>query len=238
MLVSPQAGTTRDPIDTVLDTEDGERYLLVDTAGIRRRSQVADTPEELAVMMARRQIERADLAVLVVDASAGVTSGDLGIAGAIWDGGRAVIVALNKWDLLDEDKRKDLDEGWDRLAEILRNPPRVNVSALSGRRLDRLLPQVAPALERHRLEVPTAELNRLLDQAVARHHAPTLRGRPWNLLYSTQVASGPPTFMLFANRTLERADPYRRYLENFLRSQLDLDGVPIRLVIRERKRKT
>src|SRR6476661_4992732 len=131
-LVSPVAGTTRDPVDTLI-TRGEKSYLLIDTAGIRRRSQVSGAPEELAVMMARRQIERAQVAVLVIDAAAGVTSGDMAIAGSIWELGRAALVAINKWDLLDEERREKLEKSFERLDELLATPGRVNVSALSGR---------------------------------------------------------------------------------------------------------
>ncbi len=235
-LVSPQAGTTRDPVDTLLEREGGP-LLVIDTAGIRRRSQVADVPEEIAVMMAKRQIERAEVAVLVVDAAAGVTSGDLAIAGAIWELGRAAVVAVNKWDLLgDDETRRDLEIGIARLQEVLHDAPRVNVSALSGRGVERVLPAVDTATTRFRLQVPTAELNRVLERAVAAHNAPSERGRPWNLLYSTQVSAGPPTFLLFANRQMPTRHTYRRYLENYLRGALDLAGVPLRLVIKKRSR--
>lgn len=245
-LVSPVPGTTRDPLDTPLLREGGRSLLLIDTAGIRRRSQVSEAAEELAVMMAKRQIARADVAALVIDAEQGITSGDLAIAGAIWDQGRAALVVVNKWDLLAEpeegetakevaaDRRFRLENDWPRLAELLRNPPRVNVSALSGRSLAKILPAFDGALERYRLEVPTGELNRLFEGITARHHAPVDRGREWKLRYATQVSTAPPTFMLFASRGLPRQHAYRRYLENSLREHFDLAGVPIRLVIRER----
>lgn len=232
-LVSPVAGTTRDPVDTML-TWDDRRYRLIDTAGIRRRSQVSGVAEQVAVMFARRQIERADAVVLVVDAAAGITSGDMSIAGVAWELGRGVVVAINKWDLLDGEAREDLEDGWPRLEELLASPPRVNVSALTGRRVDRLLPAVEALLERLRLELATSEVNRLFERAVQAHQPPQIKGKPWRLYYATQVATAPPTFMLFANRTLERSDTYRRYLENRLRRELDLDGVPVRLVIRKR----
>ncbi len=232
-LVSPVAGTTRDPVDTLL-TWDQRRYRVIDTAGIRRRSQVSGVAEQVAVMFARRQIERADAVVLVVDAAAGITSGDMSIAGVAWELGRGVVVALNKWDLLDVEAREDLEDGWPRLEELLASPPRVNVSALTGRRVDRLLPAVEVLLERLALELGTSEVNRLFERAVQAHSPPQYKGRPWRLYYATQVATAPPTFMLFANRTLERRDTYRRYLENRLRRELDLDGVPVRLVIRKR----
>jgi len=230
-LVSPVAGTTRDPVDTLIE-HDGKRYLLIDTAGIRRRSKVSEAPEELAVMMARRQIERARVVVLVVDAAAGVTSGDLAIAGSAWEIGRAVVVAVNKWDLLDEEGRERLDRSWPRLHQILSNPPRVNVSALTGRAIDKLFPAVDRALATFATRLSTGEVNRLLEAIVRRRRPPSVERTPWKLFYATQVSTEPPTFMLFANRPLLRGDPYRRYLENRLREELDLSGVPIRLVVR------
>ncbi|MGB5573028.1 MAG: ribosome biogenesis GTPase Der [Thermoanaerobaculia bacterium] len=230
-LVSPVPGTTRDPIDTLL-TSDGEEYLLIDTAGIRRRSQVSGAPEELAVMMARRQLDRADVALLVIDASQGITSGDLAIAGTAWELGRPSVVLLNKWDLLNEKSRERLDETSQRLEELLASPPRVNISALTGRAVEKVLPAAAALLSLLDTRPGTSELNRILAAAVARHRAPHLAGKPWKLKYATQVSSAPPTFVVFANRRLPRQAPYRRYLENFLRRELGIWGIPIRLVIR------
>ncbi|MEZ5331340.1 MAG: ribosome biogenesis GTPase Der [Thermoanaerobaculia bacterium] len=234
-LVSEIPGTTRDPVDSLVE-RDGRRYLWVDTAGIRRRSKTADTAEELAVMMARRQIEAAELAVLVVDASQGVTGGDLAIAGSIWEQGRAAVVAVNKWDLLDEAARERLEVGWERLDGLLAGPRRVNVSATTGRAVEKLYPAIDETLGRFRLEVSTGELNRLLQGLLQRRRPPSLKGerKAWKLYYATQVSTGPPTFMLFANRVLPRASTYRRYLENGLRRALDVAGVPVRLVIRRR----
>lgn len=230
-LVSPEPGTTRDPIDTLIRSGDQE-YLLIDTAGIRRRSRVSGAPEELAVMMARRQLDRADAALLVVDASQGVTSGDLAIAGTAWELGRPSVVLVNKWDLLDEEKREDLDESWERLDELLSSPRRVNISALTGRGVEKVLPATVEVLDLLATRPGTSELNRILATAVSRHRAPHLAGKPWKLRYATQVSSTPPTFVVFANRRLPRQAPYRRYLENFLREALGLWGIPIRLVIR------
>jgi len=232
-LVSPQAGTTRDPVDTLITR--GERsYLLIDTAGIRRRSQTSGAPEELAVMMARRQIERAQVAVLVVDAAAGVTSGDLAIAGTIWELGRAAVVAINKWDLLDEEKRAALELSWERLDQLLATPLRVNLSALSGRGIEKLFPLLDKVLDAYHTRLGTGEVNRLFEASTNRVQPPAEQGRPWKMYYATQVSTAPPTFMLFANRTLPKNSHYRRYLENRLREDLDLPGVPVRLVIRKR----
>ena len=232
-LVSPVAGTTRDPVDTVIERGD-KSYLLIDTAGIRRRSQVSGAPEELAVMMARRQIERAYVGVLVVDASAGVTSGDLAIAGTIWELGRAAVVAINKWDLLDDEGREKLEKSFERLDELLSSPGRVNVSALTGRGIDKLWGPIDKALESYNLKLSTGQLNRLFEGFIRKVAPPALSGAPWKLYYVTQVSTAPPTFMLFANRLLPRNSHYRRYLENRLREELDLAGVPVRLVVRRR----
>ena len=235
VLVSPIPGTTRDPVDCVITR--GERsYLLVDTAGIRRRSKTSGAAEELAVLFARRQLERADVAILLIDAAAGVTSGDLAIAGLVNEVGRAAVVGINKWDLLDERRREALEATWPRLDQLLSGPTRVNLSALSGRGLEKLFPAVDRALVGFRREVSTGELNRLAQEIVLEHRPPAHDGRPWRLLYATQVATGPPTFMLFANHSLSLRDSYRRYLENRLRERLELEGVPLRLVIRRRDR--
>jgi len=232
-LVSPVAGTTRDPVDTLI-TRGDKSYLLIDTAGMRRRSQVSGAPEELAVMMARRQIERSEIAVLVIDAAAGVTSSDLAIAGSIWELGRAAVVAINKWDLLDDDKREKLELSFERLDELLATPGRVNVSALSGRGVDKLWGPIDRALAAYHLKLGTGQLNRLFEQFTQKVAPPSLGGAPWKLYYATQVSAAPPTFMLFANRPLPRNHHYRRYLENRLRDELDLPGVPVRLVVRRR----
>ncbi len=234
-LVSPVAGTTRDPIDSLLQRDNGPDYLIVDTAGIRRRSQVQDAPEGLAVMLARRQIERAELAVLVVDASEGIASGDLAIADAAWRAGRSAVVVCNKWDLVDDEKRERLELGWERTAELFARPARVNVSALTGRGVGAVMPALDRVGERHRLRAPTSELNREIRRIVGRHQPPAERGRPWRFFYATQVAEAPPTFLLFANRRLQRGHNYRRYLENNLRQAFGLDGVPLRIVVRERR---
>ncbi len=237
VLVSPVAGTTRDPIDTLIEYE-GRTLRLIDTAGIRRRSKLSGAAEGLAVMMARRQIERCELALLVVDGSERIGSGDLSIAGAIWELGRSAVVVVNKWDLVQGEEnlavRERLDESWPRLDEILAGPERVNVSALSGRGIDRVLPAAMRVSERAALNLSTAEVNRLFEAALARHQPPSTQGVAWKIYYATQVGSLPPTFMLFANRTLPRSASYRRYLENFIRRELDLAGVPVRLVIRRR----
>jgi GTP-binding protein len=237
VLVSEQPGTTRDPIDTVVEWQD-RTFVLVDTAGIRRRSKVSGAPEDLAVMMAQRQIERAQAALLLIDAAQGVTSGDLAIAGAIREQARACVVVMNKWDLLsgDSEARERLEVGWERLAELLSGPARVNISAATGRGVDKIFPQLARALDDFHRRVETSRLNAVIERAMEHHHAPAVEGKPWKVYYGSQVGTAPPTFMLFATRSLPQKSSLRRYLENFLRRELDLGGVPIRLVIRQRRR--
>lgn len=232
-LVSPVAGTTRDPVDSVLKWGDRE-YIVVDTAGIRRRSRTSGVAESLAVMMARRQVADADLAVLVVDASAGVTSGDLGIAGSIWEKGRPAVVAVNKWDLLDDDRREHLESSYERLDELLSRPERINLSAETARGVPKLLPAIERTFECLESGWSTSQLNQFFADIVVRHRPPTMNGKSWKLFYVTQVANNPPTFILFANRKLPRSSTYRRYLENQLREAMELRGVPIRLVIKNR----
>ncbi len=233
VLVSPVAGTTRDPVDSLLAWGD-HTFRLIDTAGIRRRSQVSGVAEEIAVLFARRQMDQAQVVVVVIDASRGVTTGDMAIAGEAWDLGRGVVVAFNKWDLVDHEARERVEATWPRIAEMLADPERVNLSALTGRHVDRLMPAVARTLDRCRLQLGTGEINRFFEKAVASHPPPSQRGKAWKLYYATQVGTAPPTFMLFANQPLERQSTYRRYLENRLREELSLGGVPIRLVVRRK----
>ena len=130
--------------------------------------------------------------------------------------------------------RADLEESWQRLDEILSEPPRVNISALTGRGLDKIFPAVEQTLERFNIELGTSELNRIFESLVRRHRPPEIDGHSWNLLYVTQVKTAPPTFMLFASRQLPQRSTYRRYLVNGVRRELGLEGIPIRLVIRKR----
>jgi GTP-binding protein len=174
------------------------------------------------------------VAVLVIDAAAGVTSSDLAIAGSIWELGRAAVLAVNKWDLLVEEAREKLELSFERMDELLANPGRVNVSALTGRSIEKLWAPIDEALKAYHLKLSTGQLNRLFEGFIKKVQPPALNGAPWKLYYVTQVSAAPPTFMLFANRTLPRNSHYRRYLENRLREALNLAGVPIRLVVRRR----
>jgi GTP-binding protein len=235
VLVSPVPGTTRDPVDTLV-TRNGTLFRLVDTAGIRKLGRTADLPEQVAILLARRQLERSEVAVLVLEAPAGVTTGDLAVAGLIQDFGRASVVAVNQWDRLDASGRERLDRTWPRLAEVLHEPLRINVSARTGRGIERILPAVLEAHEAFSRKISTSDLNELLREILARHNPPTLpTGRPWRCYYATQVSTAPPTFLLFVNEVLPVGHAYRRYLQNRLREALQAPGIPIRLVLRARR---
>jgi GTP-binding protein len=189
------------------------------------------------VILARRQIERSDVCVLVIEAPAGVTSGDLAVAGAIWEAGKAAVVAVNKWDLLDDAGRERLERSWPRLAELLSNPPHLNISAASGRGVEKLFERIVAVRTSYGFELSTGELNRKLEEWMRRHAPPSLDGKLWKLLYATQVSTRPPTFMLFSNRALPVGHAYRRFLENRMREEYELSGVPVRLVVRRRERR-
>ncbi len=235
-LVSPLAGTTRDPVDTLI-VHAGNPYLLIDTAGIRRRAQASGAPEELAVMMARRQIERCRVAVLVVDVAQGITTGDLAIAGAIWEHGRAAVVICQQVGPARRGRAATpggaRGRGCSSYSPIA---PRVNVSALCGRGVDQAAPcpRPSPRGVRQRAWAPARSIGSSSRRSEPMPPPVATAGK-WKLYYATQVADGPPTFMLFANRTLPRNDPYRRYLANRVREGLGLTGVPVRLVVRRKE---
>ena len=236
VLVSEVPGTTRDAVDVVVE-KDGHRFRFVDTAGIRRKGRTDRGPEVLSVVLARQHLERAQVCLLLVDAVEGVTRQDAHVGGYAWEAGRAVAVVVNKWDLVDdrETARRALDDQLERQLKFLRHAPRLFLSALTGRGVHRLLPVMAELAEAHRRRVSTSELNRLLHQVWQRHPPPAGGRRAPKLLYATQVGSGPPTFMLFTNLAEKPHFSYLRHLENSLREALDLEGVPIRVMIRTRK---
>jgi len=230
-IVHDEPGTTRDAIDTVVETGDGP-LRFVDTAGMRRRSRVDDSPEYYGVVRALRAVDRAEAALLVIDASEGVTHQDQRLAERVDAAGTAAVVVLNKWDLADREQRARVDEQIaDRLA-FLAYAPVLRVSALTGRNVGRVLPALREAEAAYRRRVPTAALNRLLQDAQTRHPPPLTRGRRPRVLYGTQGASDPPTFTLFA--THEVPATYLRYLERRIREAFDLGPTPVKLRVRRR----
>lgn len=232
-VVHDEPGTTRDSIDTVIETEDGP-LRFVDTAGMRRRSRVDEPTEFYSLVRALESVDRADAALLVIDATEGVTHQDQRLAERVDVAGTAAIVVLNKWDLTDADQRRDvMEQAADRLS-FLGYAPVVKVSALTGRNLRHVLPALREAEEAYHRRVPTAALNRVVTDAQQRQPPPVVRKHRPRVLYATQGASDPPTFTLFATHELPAT--YLRYLEHRIRDAFDLGPTPVKLRVRLRGR--
>jgi len=235
MITGPEAGITRDSIS--LDWEwEGRPVRLVDTAGLRKRAKVDDKLEKLSAADTRRAIDYAEVVVLLLDATRGLEAQDLKIASQVIDEGRALILALNKWDVAENASslfngvKGALDEG---LAQ-LRDVPLLTVSAKTGKGIDVILKVAFELREAWGRRIPTGELNRWFEDAIEANPPPAPKGQRIKLRYITQVKSRPPTFVVFGNRTDELPESYRRYLVNALRRQLDLGPVPLRLDFRGR----
>ena len=238
-IVSDIPGTTRDAIDTAFEWA-GRTVRLVDTAGIRRRGKVASGPaaERFATLRALKAVTRADVAVLVVDAQDGLTAQDDHVAGYALEEGTGLVIAINKWDIIekDEDTFDEYASEIRREAPFLDIAPIVAISAKTGQRVGRVLEAALEIAAERRRRIPTSALNAWLRDATARRPAPSVRGKQGRFFYATQVASEPPTFVLFASEASTVHFSYKRYLENQLRGAFGFEGTPIRLVIRERTR--
>ncbi len=238
MIVSDIPGTTRDAIDTRISWGRGE-VVLIDTAGIKRRGKVAGgaPAERFSTLRSMRAIARADVAILLVDAVDGLTAQDAHIAGYVVDEGRGLVVALNKWDIVEDKTGQTFDQyvTWIRSqAPFLDFAPVVSISAKTGQRIDRVLELAIDAWGERRRRIPTAELNRVVQDAFARQEPPMVKGRRPKLFYATQASASPPTFVFFARNAGAVHFSYERYLENRLRDAFGFLGTPIRLVFRER----
>jgi len=231
-VVHDEPGTTRDAIDTIIETPDGP-LRFVDTAGMRRRSRIDEATEYYGLLRALEAVDRADAALLVIDAEAGVTHQDQRLAERIDASGTAIVVVLNKWDLVkDADQRRQvLEDVADRLA-FLGYAPVLKISALTGSRFDKLLPALREAEEAYHRRIPTAALNRLLQEAQAHHPPPVVKRHRPRILYGTQGAIDPPTFTLFATHELPAT--YLRYLERRMREAFELGPSPVKLRVRRR----
>ncbi|MFM7224164.1 MAG: ribosome biogenesis GTPase Der, partial [Actinomycetota bacterium] len=230
-VVHDMAGTTRDAIDTIIETEDGP-LRFVDTAGLRRRSRIEEPVEYFGLVRALEAIDRADAALLLIDGTEGVTHQDQRLAERIDAAGTAIVIVLNKWDLCDAEQRaKVRAEVADKLA-FLTYAPALPVSALTGKRVHNLLPALREAETAYHRRVPTAALNRVLRDAQAAHPPPIVKRHRPRILYATQGAADPPTFTLFPTRPLP--PQYLRYLERKLRESFDLGPTPIKIRVRRR----
>ncbi len=236
VIVSPIAGTTRDAIDTRIKWH-GQEILLIDTAGIRRRGKIDPGIEKYSVIRALRALRRADVGLLLIDATEGITAQDQHIAGMMKEESAGLIVLVNKWDAIEKDSYT-MHEWTEKLRQELNFLPYVPIlfiSAQKGQRVGKILPEVVRVNEARYRRIPTGELNRFLRTATTQHPPPTKKGRPLRFFYVTQVGVAPPTFVFFINNRELLHFSYERYLENQLREAYDFTGTHVRLFFRNRK---
>ncbi|MCP4427122.1 MAG: ribosome biogenesis GTPase Der [Chloroflexi bacterium] len=234
-IVSPIAGTTRDAIDTRLKWH-GQTFTLIDTAGIRRRGKIDPGVEKYSVLRAIKALQRADVALLLIDAAEGITAQDAHIAGMLVEESAGVIVLVNKWDLVVKDTFtiNEFESQIRQELNFLPYAPLLFISAKIGQRVGKILPQVLEVNEARQQRVPTAALNKLMREAVTRHPPPSKGGKRVKFFYATQPSVAPPLFIFFVNKPEWVNFSYRRYLENRLRETFPFPGSPIRLVFRAR----
>ncbi len=235
MIVSNIPGTTRDAIDSRFDNESG-KYNFIDTAGIRRQSKVEDRVEKFSVLRAKMAVERADVCLLVIDANEGITEQDEKIAGIAHEAGKATIIVVNKWDLIEKDNKTTNDftkRIYDALA-YMSYAPLLFISAKTGQRVPKLFEMINAVSQNSNMRVSTGMLNDILADAVNRVQPPSDRGRRLKIYYMTQISVAPPTFVLFCNSVELFHFSYQRYIENCLRNTFGFSGTPIRLIVRAR----
>ena len=233
-VVHEVAGTTVDPVDSLVDL-DGETWRFVDTAGLRKRVRTASGTEYFASLRTRAAIEAAEVAVVLIDASEPITEQDQRVITSVMESGRALVLAFNKWDLVDDDRRRELARELDRDLDRVRWAERVNISARTGRAVAKLAPFLRTALESWDQRVPTGQLNAWLSEVIAATPPPVRGGRAPKVLFATQAGTRPPTFVLFTTGFLEAG--YRRFLERRLRETFGFAGSPVRISVRVRERR-
>ena len=236
-IVSDIAGTTRDATDSYYESEQG-KFVLIDTAGIRRKSKVLDSIEKYSVLRAYMAVDRADVAVVVIDALVGFTEQDSKVAGYAHEKGKACVIAVNKWDALEKDTNT-MNEFRKKLADdlsFMSYAPIVFISAKTGQRIDKLFEMIKYCAEQNAVRIPTGRLNEVLAYATERVQPPSDKGRRLKIYYMTQISTKPPTFVSFVNRAELFHFSYQRYIENQIRETFSLDGTPIVFKIRERGR--
>lgn len=235
LIVSNIPGTTRDAIDTPIEVE-GQKYVFIDTAGMRRKSKIKEEIERFSIIRAVAAVERCDVAILVIDANKGITDQDTKIAGIAHERGKAAIVAVNKWDSIEKNDKtmnKFLKDIANELA-YMAYAPRVFISALTGQRIAKMLEMIKTVYENHALRISTGVLNDVLIEATAMQQPPADKGRQLRLYYMTQVSVKPPTFVIFVNEKELFHFSYRRYIENQMREAFGFAGTPIHFIIREK----
>lgn len=235
VVVDNVAGTTVDPVDELVDIG-GTTYQLIDTAGIRRRVKEASGHEYYASLRTQSAIERAECCVMVIDASEPISEQDLRILSSIEESGRALVIAYNKWDLTDEERRRYLEREIERDVQAFSWASRVNISALSGRHIDKLAPAIEEALEGWETRISTGRLNAFLGRLVASHPHPVRGGKQPRILFGTQAQSGPPTFVLFTSGDLDHG--YVRFVRRRLREDFGFAGTPVPIEVRARQKRS
>ncbi|GAW29762.1 ribosome biogenesis GTPase Der [Carboxydocella sp. ULO1] len=236
VIVSDVPGTTRDAIDTALE-RDGQKYIIIDTAGMRRKGKIADVVERYSVIRSLRAVDRSDIVLMVIDAVEGLTEQDKKIAGYAHESGKGCILVVNKWDLVEKDDKTAL-----RYTEKLREglgfmqyAPVIYVSARTKKRVAKILELVKFVADQQNMRIATSVLNNLIREATYLNPPPSDRGRRLKILYATQVAVKPPTFVLFVNDSELLHFSYQRYIENQLRQTFGFEGTPIRIIPRNRQ---
>ncbi len=238
VIVSDIPGTTRDAIDTAFNYEE-QPYVLIDTAGMRRKSKVKDSVEYYSVLRSLKAVQRADLAILVLDGIAGITEQDQRLAGFVDQAGRGLVLVVNKWDLI-SDRQQGREQFLDTLDRMLSFVPYAHVafvSALTGWHVERLFPLLIETWQEQHKRIPTSLLNELLEDALAVNPPPGVKGRRVKLFYATQPEVKPPTFVFFANEPELIHFSYRRYLENRIRDSFSFKGTPVVIKIKKRDRR-
>ncbi|GGH97644.1 MULTISPECIES: ribosome biogenesis GTPase Der [Mammaliicoccus] len=235
VIVSPIAGTTRDAIDT-LYTYDEQEYVLIDTAGMRKKGKVYENTEKYSVLRALKAIERSNVVLVVIDADDGIIEQDKKVAGYAHEAGKAIVIVVNKWDTVEKDSKtmKKFEEKVRDNFQFLDYAPIAFVSALEKSRLKTLFPLITMADENHRKRVQSSTLNEVITDAVAMNPTPTDNGRRLNIFYATQVAIQPPTFVIFVNDAELMHFSYKRFIENRIRDAFGYEGTPIHLISRKR----
>ena len=238
VIVSPVAGTTRDAIDTTVK-RNGQEYVFIDTAGLRRKSKIKEELERYSIIRTVTAVERCDVAVLIIDATEGITEQDAKIAGIAHERGKGMIIAVNKWDLVEKDNTT-MKKFTEKIREKLSYMPYAELiflSAKTGQRLPKLFENIDTVIENQTLRIQTGVLNEILSEAVALQQPPSDRGRRLKIFYMTQVAVKPPTFVIFVNDKELMHFSYVRYLENKIRDAFGFSGTSLKFIIRERGEK-
>lgn len=237
LIVSDIAGTTRDAVDAVVK-RNGKEYVFIDTAGLRRKNKIKEEIEKYSIIRTVTAVERADVVVVVIDATEGVTEQDAKIAGIAHERGKGIIIAVNKWDAVEGKNDKTIYEHTNKIKETLAFMPyaeMIFISAETGQRLNKLFDMIDVVIENHAMRIATGVLNEIMAEAVTLQQPPSDRGKRLKLYYITQVAVKPPTFVIFVNDKELMHFSYTRYIENKIREAFGFKGTPLKFIIRERK---